>query len=137
MDMNTPLVDTDGFPNALIDVITVRKIRNSIICLFILYIYVIKKFLGLGNDRKKLLSEMSEALLELHQSTSVHTTASLDNNNVTKSVHRTSNNPFAKIDYVESNSPADKAVTYLNILSNIFIKFFTNLGMIMNFSNLV
>lgn len=49
---------------------------------------------------------MSEALCELHQSNPTEKIISSNSN----TVHRTTNRPFSKIDCVEPDSPADKAV---------------------------
>uniref|UniRef100_A0A915DD80 Nas2 N-terminal domain-containing protein n=1 Tax=Ditylenchus dipsaci TaxID=166011 RepID=A0A915DD80_9BILA len=91
VDMNTPLVDSEGFPSATIDVISVRQARHDIICL--------------QNDRKKLVDEMNEAIVQLHQQKPATSGESQD----PTEVHRTSNDPILVINSVEHNSPAFNA----------------------------
>uniref|UniRef100_A0A182SXV1 26S proteasome regulatory subunit p27 n=1 Tax=Anopheles maculatus TaxID=74869 RepID=A0A182SXV1_9DIPT len=51
--MNEPLIDVEGFPLPNIDVISVRKARNAIICL--------------QNDRKVLLKEIENEMVQLFE----------------------------------------------------------------------
>lgn len=53
IDMKTSLVDTEGFPLSNVDIYSVRRARNAIICA--------------QNDRKKLTTEIEKAMLALHE----------------------------------------------------------------------
>ncbi|GLV32538.1 uncharacterized protein CBL_00752 [Carabus blaptoides fortunei] len=92
--MNDPLVDSEGFPLAHVDIYQVRYARNRIICL--------------QNDHKAIMKEIEKGLGTYYSSTD--TTF----NSATASVgctHRDNSNlePFAKISNVAPGSPADEA----------------------------
>ncbi|KAI6205317.1 hypothetical protein M3Y94_00778600 [Aphelenchoides besseyi] len=96
VDMNTPLVDGEGFPIASLDIVTIRKAKHSIICL--------------TNDRKRLTDEIESLLGELHESARGVSTKNEDvpmagasEENV---VHRTTNRPFLQVENVVYGSPA-------------------------------
>ncbi|VDK73478.1 unnamed protein product [Litomosoides sigmodontis] len=98
IDMQSSLVDAEGFPITSVDIYSVRRARCAIICA--------------QNDRQKLTSEIEKAMLTLHQQKrdcvtmcSEPATASDD----IPLVHRTSNAPFAKIAKVMDASPAFQA----------------------------
>ncbi|KAJ2822803.1 putative 26S proteasome regulatory subunit [Coemansia furcata] len=83
----TPLVDSEGFPRADIDVASIREIRRSLICK--------------QNDLKALMAEMEQSLISLHQGT--------QEKSEPKAKPATMRRPFARISIVEHNSPASKA----------------------------
>ncbi|KAI1707541.1 PDZ domain-containing protein [Ditylenchus destructor] len=101
-DMNTPLVDDEGFPVANIDIPSVRQARHDIICL--------------QNDRRKLLLDMDEALKQLHQEQGPNSPPDATEATSEPNVHRTSNDPILAIQSVEFNSPAAKANFKVNDL---------------------
>lgn len=83
-DMNTSLLTPDGFPRSDIDVVNVRLIRVNII--------------RLRNDHKYLLSLLENKLIEqFQQQQSVQNPESVPKSNI----------PFAIIDEVIENSPAE------------------------------
>ncbi|VDN27439.1 unnamed protein product [Gongylonema pulchrum] len=98
IDMTTSLVDAEGFPISSVDVCSVRRARNAIICA--------------QNDRKKLTDEIEKAMLRLHEQKRQgnHQSPSNDEGRDEKPVHRTSNNPFARVGQVMAGSPASDAL---------------------------
>lgn len=96
IDMRTSLVDTEGFPLSNVDIYSVRRARNAIICA--------------QNDHKKLTTEIEKAMLALHEQMRQSGQTFSDNTEVGEEpVHRTSNNPFARIGKVMDSSPASEA----------------------------
>ena len=80
--MTHPLVDSEGFPRADIDVFLVRTTRADII--------------RLSNDHKHLLGEIESKLHELHSVAHSQPSKSIEN----------INKPWARIDAVAPDSPA-------------------------------
>ncbi|CAO4364803.1 unnamed protein product [Caenorhabditis nigoni] len=85
--MDSPLIDSEGYPLNTIDVYAVRHARHDLICL--------------RNDRTE-LTEKIVAEMEGEKKESTESVASEE-----KPVHRTSNTPFVKISSVVEASPAD------------------------------
>lgn len=92
--METPLLTSDGFPRADIDVYTVRRTRVDII--------------RLENDLKALLAEIDVALQEHFRSNSHSQPAGANGHAEVRLI------PFAVIDMVNENSPASKAGLEVN-----------------------
>ncbi|BFZ60578.1 putative 26S proteasome regulatory subunit [Saitoella coloradoensis] len=96
VDMNTPLVDSQGFPRADIDVAQVRVTRTRIICL--------------RNDRKELLSKIEAGLhahhAQLRQQSGASSSTFLTGGSVREVVVDTA---FALVNSVAPNSPAESA----------------------------
>ena len=109
VQMDTPLVDNEGFPRADIDIITVRSARVRII--------------HLRNDLKSVLDNLAEVLAQVHAQNSLN--AGNNNNNSNdlseeqqqqqqQQQDRLSLQPFARVDGVAPGSPADSAVRLTN-----------------------
>ncbi|KAH7728025.1 putative 26S proteasome non-ATPase regulatory subunit 9 [Aphelenchoides avenae] len=96
VDMNSPLVDAEGYPIASIDTYAVRAARNQIICL--------------RNDRKTLTDRIEQVLVEIHNEKKETAMDTDQPKQEQPLVHRTSNDPFVKIKEVMPNSPAHKAM---------------------------
>ena len=109
--METPLVDAEGFPRADLDIMSIRKARNSIACAFrdpkLPDFIIICSFSGLTNDRKSLTEEIEKLLLELHEEERAN---AMDADNAPthadSGVHRTTNRPFLKVESALYGSPA-------------------------------
>jgi 26S proteasome non-ATPase regulatory subunit 9 len=95
--MTEPLVDSEGFPLATVDVVSVRKSRVKII--------------ELRNDYEKITNEMSSVLIELHQQQ--QSKEVVTPSDPTSAPHGTESSgelkPFALVDGVFPDSPADVA----------------------------
>ncbi|CAI5441591.1 unnamed protein product [Caenorhabditis angaria] len=88
--MDSPLVDSEGFPLNDIDVYAVRHARHDLICL--------------RNDREQLTKRIANELEIAHsENTPIEKEVATE-----KPVHRTSNNPFVKVSAVTESSPADE-----------------------------
>nr|XP_015919370.1 26S proteasome non-ATPase regulatory subunit 9 isoform X2 [Parasteatoda tepidariorum] len=87
--LSEPLVDEEGYPRSDIDVATVRQIRHDIICK--------------QNDCKTLTKKIEEDLIALHAEEKIVPTASCMN------AREVFFKPFARVDLVDDNSPAQKA----------------------------
>ncbi|CAE6415924.1 unnamed protein product [Rhizoctonia solani] len=108
VDMSTRLVDAQGFPRADIDIATVRPARVRVI--------------ELRNDRARLTDEIAQALVDVH-STAPQNSSSVKVNGVNgiygaspastpepdTSAQLQSLVPFARVDGVAPNSPAQQA----------------------------
>lgn len=92
--MHEPLVDNEGFPRNDIDVHKVREGRNKLICL--------------GNDLKAVTLKIETGLHSLH-SQSAQSVPKDQASSVSFAEVEHEEKPFAKIDSVEPNSPADLA----------------------------
>ncbi|KAK0402354.1 hypothetical protein QR680_016288 [Steinernema hermaphroditum] len=94
VDMDTPLVDEEGFPKAEIDVYSVRHARSAIICL--------------RNDRKELTNKIETLLHTLHgeQRQQPDGEAARKSSSEIPIVHRTTNKPFIRITSLAPQSPA-------------------------------
>ncbi|GBN56753.1 hypothetical protein AVEN_270976-1 [Araneus ventricosus] len=92
--MTEPLVDEEGYPRSDVDVAAIRHIRHEIICK--------------QNDCKELTRRIEEELYALHAEEKITPSASCLN------VREVSFKPFARVDLVDENSPAQKAFTCLN-----------------------
>nr|XP_018901555.1 PREDICTED: 26S proteasome non-ATPase regulatory subunit 9 [Bemisia tabaci] len=95
--MNDPLVDNEGFPRQDIDVFQVRHARHQIICL--------------QNDFKNVMKNIEEGLHRIHaksnpDSSAMESTSSVAPQDLPK--------PFASINFVAINSPADEAGLKVN-----------------------
>ncbi|CAD5229239.1 unnamed protein product [Bursaphelenchus okinawaensis] len=90
VDMETPLVDAEGFPKNDLDIPAIRLTRKSII--------------ALTNDRKALTDEIEKALGELHQADHSKTPASAQ-----PVVRRPTNKAFLEVENVVYGSPAYQA----------------------------
>ncbi|CAD5234526.1 unnamed protein product [Bursaphelenchus xylophilus] len=89
VDMETPLVDAEGFPRSDLDLPAIRLTRKNII--------------ALTNDRKALTDEIEKALGELHQKTpGLSGTAKPTE----PAVRRPTNRAFLLVENVVYNSPA-------------------------------
>ncbi|KAI0164880.1 hypothetical protein GGR57DRAFT_215536 [Xylariaceae sp. FL1272] len=99
VNMETPLMTRDGFPRADIDVAQIRTTRSRII--------------HLKNDYKDLMNAIEKHLHEHFASLQeTDTVASATTDRATMmgdSLPQTLEEPFAKVNSVESNSPADAA----------------------------
>ncbi|ELU38247.1 hypothetical protein AG1IA_07708 [Rhizoctonia solani AG-1 IA] len=107
-DMSTRLVDAQGFPRADIDITTVRAARVRVI--------------ELRNDRARLTDEIAQALVDVH-STALLNSAAIKINGVNgisgpspagtpepeASIQPQLLVPFARVDGVAPNSPAQQA----------------------------
>ncbi|GBN23478.1 26S proteasome non-ATPase regulatory subunit 9 [Araneus ventricosus] len=87
--MTEPLVDEEGYPRSDVDVAAIRHIRHEIICK--------------QNDCKELTRRIEEELYALHAEEKITPSASCLN------VREVSFKPFARVDLVDENSPAQKA----------------------------
>ncbi|GFU04650.1 26S proteasome non-ATPase regulatory subunit 9 [Nephila pilipes] len=87
--MTEPLVDEEGYPRSDVDVAAIRHIRHEIICK--------------QNDCKELTKKIEEELYALHAEEKITPSASCLN------VREVSFKPFARVDLVDENSPAQKA----------------------------
>ncbi|GFR22299.1 26S proteasome non-ATPase regulatory subunit 9 [Trichonephila clavipes] len=87
--MTEPLVDEEGYPRSDVDVAAIRHIRHEIICK--------------QNDCKELTKKIEEDLYALHAEEKITPSASCLN------VREVSFKPFARVDLVDENSPAQKA----------------------------
>uniref|UniRef100_A0A1I7YBJ3 Nas2_N domain-containing protein n=1 Tax=Steinernema glaseri TaxID=37863 RepID=A0A1I7YBJ3_9BILA len=92
VDMDTKLVDEEGFPKAEIDVYSVRIARHAIITL--------------RNDRKEITEKIEKLVHQIHEERR-EGTASGPAKEI-PIVHRTTNKPFLRITSVRSQSPADQ-----------------------------
>ncbi|KAI6177481.1 Nas2-N domain-containing protein [Aphelenchoides bicaudatus] len=92
VDMNTQLVDQEGFPVADLDIVQIRKARHSIICL--------------SNDRKSLTDKIEGLLIELHEASRQQAGEHMDTADQAQTAHRTSNKPFLEVENVIYGSPA-------------------------------
>ncbi|GMR31859.1 hypothetical protein PMAYCL1PPCAC_02054, partial [Pristionchus mayeri] len=94
VDMKSDLIDAEGFPRADIDVYSVRHARSTII--------------RLRNDREKLTNQIGEMISEVHEMPSNEEKMEEEGErHEIKLVHRTSNDPFVKVQGVSAGSPAD------------------------------
>ncbi|KFM79504.1 26S proteasome non-ATPase regulatory subunit 9, partial [Stegodyphus mimosarum] len=89
VSMTDPLVDGEGYPRSDIDIYAVRHLRHEIICK--------------ENDCKALTKEIEQNLYALHAEEKVST--SLASLNIQQGYSK----PFARVDLVDQNSPAQKA----------------------------
>ncbi|XP_065846250.1 26S proteasome non-ATPase regulatory subunit 9-like [Oscarella lobularis] len=87
--MNEPLVDTEGFPRADIDIYSVRTARNKII--------------RLHNDHKSLMSQIERSLHAMHARERDDTDKNKDSEDDRNLGLR---KPFLKVNLVSENSPA-------------------------------
>ena len=95
-DMDSELVDSEGYPRADLDIVTIRKTRVRI--------------LYLRNDLKKLMSQIEEGLIQIHSEARQQSDGnelrvqtmelSLDPQNLT---------PILRVNQVSDDSPAQKA----------------------------
>ena len=102
-DMNTPLLDSGGFPRADIDIVTVRTTRVKII--------------RLRNDLKQVIDQLAVELANFHSSNAKE----INNNNRDRAEQQQQQRqqqepqlrlqPFARVDGVAPGSPADSAVS--------------------------
>ncbi|CAD6198198.1 unnamed protein product [Caenorhabditis auriculariae] len=93
--MDSPLVDSENFPLNNIDIYAVRHARHDIICL--------------KNDREEINQKLAQSLEIVHQIALEEKNNAMDTSTeagVEKPVHRTSNDPFAKVSSVTKDSPA-------------------------------
>ncbi|PAV16975.1 26S proteasome non-ATPase regulatory subunit 9 [Pyrrhoderma noxium] len=102
-DMNTPLLDSGGFPRADIDIVTVRTTRVKII--------------RLRNDLKQVIDQLAVELANFHSSNAKE----INNNNRDRTEQQQQQRhqqqqepqlrlqPFARVDGVAPGSPADSA----------------------------
>ncbi|VDN00886.1 unnamed protein product [Thelazia callipaeda] len=97
IDMKKSLVDQEGYPITSVDVYSVRRARNAIICA--------------QNDRRKLTYEIEKAMQTLHQQQRNCLSACSENEGSDENliVHRTSNTPFVRISKITNDSPAFEA----------------------------
>ncbi|XP_069121598.1 26S proteasome non-ATPase regulatory subunit 9-like [Argopecten irradians] len=97
--LKEPLVDTEGFPRADIDVYSVRHARHQIICL--------------QNDHKAVMAEIEEELYKIHAEARKAKGESMDTTEEGGSVQTQSLterlSPFADVDRVDEGSPAAEA----------------------------
>ncbi|KAG8194521.1 hypothetical protein JTE90_013273 [Oedothorax gibbosus] len=89
VSMTEPLVDDEGYPRSDVDVAAIRHIRHEIICK--------------QNDCKDLTKKIEKDLYTLHAEEKIVPTTSCLN---AREVYF---KPFAKVDLVDENSPAQKA----------------------------
>ncbi|CAJ0565029.1 unnamed protein product, partial [Mesorhabditis spiculigera] len=96
--MDSPLVDSEGFPIPSIDVYAVRTSRVQLI--------------RLANDRKALQAKIAESLEAAHADERLRKEAGASELETQKEdfeiVHRTSNDPFARVINVLPGGPADE-----------------------------
>ncbi|GMT04840.1 hypothetical protein PENTCL1PPCAC_27014, partial [Pristionchus entomophagus] len=92
VDMKSELIDAEGFPRADVDVYSVRHARSTII--------------RLRNDREELTNRIGEMIGEVHELNSNGEKMEGEKTEI-KVVHRTSNDPFVKVQGVSAGSPAD------------------------------
>lgn len=91
--MDGPLVDSEQFPRADIDVRVVRQARHRVICL--------------QNDHKDIMKQIEAKLYELHaQSSSVPESSPME---VNGEHHTVNHAAFARVDRVDDGSPAASA----------------------------
>ena len=99
VNMDTPLVDSEGFPRADIDVWAVRHARVRII--------------ELRNDHKALMDKIMLALQEVYDPGQQSQDASAANSEAANGSD-IALQPFARVDGVAPGSPAASAVGHIN-----------------------
>lgn len=99
VQMTEPVVDSEGYPRSDIDVYLVRQTRHRIICL--------------QNDHKELMKQIEAGLYSLHAEQ-----RELNSNFLQSSQSQESELllPFAKVNCVDLNSPADNAGLHIDDL---------------------
>jgi len=97
-DMTTPLVDSEGFPRADLDIYAIRTARARIV--------------ELRNDLKYTMNEIEKALQKVYDpSLALPAPSPASDASLTPSAHtEESLSPFAKVDGVAPGSPAAYAV---------------------------
>ena len=109
--MDSPLVDDEGFPIAELDTYLIKKTRQEINCklnnslIKAMIVFLTAVISGLMNDRKELEKQVVTALGELHKENSDATMET----DVATTVHRTSNEPIARVDAVDESGAASRA----------------------------
>merc|ERR1719245_2633105 len=93
--MHEPLIDNEGYPRNDIDVHKVREGRNRLICL--------------GNDLKAITLKIEMGLHNLHSQSAQSVPKSQASEAVSLAEDNEKMKPFANIDSVDPNSPADLA----------------------------
>ena len=95
-DMDSELVDAEGYPRADVDIITVRKTRVRI--------------LYLRNDLKKLMSQIEAGLVEVHKEARENSDgATLRIQSMNLSSNAKQLPPILRVNQVTADSPAEKA----------------------------
>lgn len=110
VNMDTPLVDPDGFPRADIDIWAVRHARVKII--------------ELRNDRDALMNDIGLALQNVYEPATL--TREAPPNAAALGTPGNASEPFAKVDGVAPGSPAASAVRFFQ-----FFLSFHSLEMVM------
>ncbi|XP_067127143.1 26S proteasome non-ATPase regulatory subunit 9 [Centruroides vittatus] len=95
--MTDPVVDSEGYPRSDIDVYLVRQTRQRIICL--------------QNDHKEVMKQIEAGLYSLHAEQKESNSNLLQS---TQSQDTESLSPFAKVNCVDLNSPADNAGLHID-----------------------
>eukprot|EP00127_Corallochytrium_limacisporum_P001261 Clim_evm31s47 gene=Clim_evmTU31s47 len=108
VDMNTPLLDAEGFPRADIDLYQIRHARHNIICL--------------GNDHVEVMKKLEQALHDIHaqscEARSAESAGVAGGSSTRERVERkpkpavkeySIGNAFLKVNDVAANSPAAEA----------------------------
>ncbi|KAK3105800.1 hypothetical protein FSP39_006016 [Pinctada imbricata] len=95
--MKEPLIDTEGYPRADIDVYTVRHARHKISCL--------------QNDHKDVMKEIEEELYKIHAEARQKKAESMeeDDGQSAGTSGKEELLPFATVDRVDDRSPASNA----------------------------
>merc|ERR1719300_555426 len=93
--MHEPLIDNEGYPRNDIDVHKVREGRNRLICL--------------GNDLKAITLKIEAGLHNLHSQSAQSVPKDQASESISFAEAEEKVRPFANIDSVDPNSPADLA----------------------------
>ncbi|XP_062591886.1 26S proteasome non-ATPase regulatory subunit 9-like [Saccostrea cucullata] len=111
--MNEPLIDTEGYPRADIDVYTVRHTRHKVICL--------------QNDHKAVMNEIEEGLYKIHAEARLQKEQNpTEEKSATVEEAHTRLSPFLTVDKVDEGSPAytcglcvnDKVLKFGSVMSH-------------------
>ncbi|PAV90980.1 hypothetical protein WR25_19927 [Diploscapter pachys] len=98
-DLDTPVIDENGFPRADIDISAVNNAKRRI--------------REIEKDSKEVQDKLAETLDEMHQTAAkngqVDSPTGDSSTGNRPIVHRTSNTPFVKIAAIASGSPGEKA----------------------------
>lgn len=95
VDMDEPLVDSEGYPRQDIDVYQVRHTRHKIICL--------------SNDYKILMKKIEEGLHKVHSLAGTATRTQQPGSDAFHSEETEMLEPFLKVNLVSPESPAENA----------------------------
>ncbi|VDQ02211.1 unnamed protein product, partial [Trichobilharzia regenti] len=110
VELDTPLVDDEGFPRSDIDVALIRITRNNIRCL--------------NTDHKQIMLELETALHELHEYARQNPSGkcshpSKQDSNEDRQIEEKSSEviktPFLRIDQIAPNSIAEQAVSVTSV----------------------